>query len=492
MQRTGDKLRMQSIFGLRRLPLWPVLCSGRSPDRATGLTAGFRHGNDRRSPLPRRATAGFTLPELLVALAIFATVMSGLFLLFNGVNRTVRQNTAITENFEIGRSLLYVMQEDLLSAFTAREYGDKYQFYGRPDGFMFVGNRSGGGLRRINYVICRSPGVAGEQFRTVIMERPSDVAERIQAQAREEAVRRNLSREDQELAPQTALQAYLAAYDTGEDLPIEHQAVVTTGALLRYEEDKNNLDSFDGFTAAWLDEDSEFSMFPELMEMLQLARTVRTAANPDRQLHTIDAGVIQTMMDARRRQAWLEVLSWNFEGATAGKNPRDYVIADRILLSANPLNPDTGAPLFLPPPLPPGILMDIMYLPAYFYYGKGDIGSDRQVLLKSYFNANENLDPLDMGGGDVGYLDFLRAPSPDMLVAFDRTLTRARQDKSRSSLAGSPLDPALPYVVVPGFWIMMERTQIGMADLRRWFSQMVHVPSAFTRAPVEELQVRRQ
>ncbi len=450
-------------------------------------------------PRQGSATAGFTLPELLVALAIFATIMSGLFLMFNGVNRTVRQTTAVTESFEIGRSLLHVMQQDLTTAFTAREHGDKYQFYGRPDGFMLIGMRPGGGLGRVHYVIYRGPGVTNDQFRTVIIERASDVAQRIQSQARETAARLNLPREDQELAPETALQAYLAAFDIPVDssglrpasVLIEHQVIVNTGSVLRYEESKNNLDSFDGIPAVWLDEGGEFLFFPELFAMHQLAQLVRTAANPDRQLHTIDAGVIQTMLDARRRELWLYRLSHEFPVVT-GKVPNDFVIADRILLAANVLDPNTGAPMFLPPPLPPGIPMDIMYLPAYFHYGKGDIGSDRQVLLKSYFNANENLDPLDMGGGDVGYLDFMRTPSPDMLVAFDRTLTRARQDKSRSSLAGSPLEPALPYVVVPGFWIMMERPQIGMADSRRWFSQMVHVPSAFTRAPVGELQVRRQ
>lgn len=448
--------------------------------------------------------SGFTLAELLVAMAIFATVMSGLFLMFNGINRTVRQSTAMTESFEIGRSMLHVLHRDLSTAFTAREQGDKFQFYGRPDGFMFVGSKPGGGLRRVSYIMYRGadPVAGKQQFRTFVHEPPQYVYARVRTQALETARRLGFTLADQQLAADRAGLAYCEAFDIphppGENaMPKEHEVMVTTASLLRFEESdkgRTNLNAFSDarVPALWIDS----AAVPELYQGSPALNAIfyAYALNAGLSLTTVDAGVLQIMIDAERRSLWLHELSWNFNAVT-GNAARDYVIADRILYATEALNPNDGAPLLLPPPraeLAPvwGLVpMDILYQAAFFRYGKGDIGADGGTPLTEYFNANENLDSPDASG--IGYRDFLREPSAATLVDFDQTLTRAKQDKTRASSMGSPLDPGLPYVVAPGFWIMMESPQIGMRDLRRWFEQIVDVPSGYTRAPVGQLQVRR-
>lgn len=452
--------------------------------------------------------SGFTLAELLVAMAIFATVMSGLFLMFNGINRTVRQSTAMTESFEIGRSVLHVLQRDLSTAFTAREQGDKYQFYGRPDGFMFVGSKPGGGLRRVSYIMYRGadPVAGKQQFRTLIFERQEDVHARVRTQALETARRLGFTVADQQLAADRAGLAYCEAFGipipVSEPLfdpnPLPHEVMVTTASLLRFEETdkgRTNLNAFSDarIPALWIDSAIVPEFYQDSIPINALFYAY--ALNAGLSLTTIDTGVLQTMIDGERRSLWLRELAWNFDAVT-GNAARDYVIADRILYATEVLNPNDGAPLLLPPPrmeVAPqwGLVpMDILFQAAFFRYGKGDIGADGGTPLTEYFNANENLDPTDAARG-AGYRDFLREPSVATLVAFDQTLTRAKQDKTRQTSMGSPLDPGLPYVVAPGFWIMMESPQIGMSDLRRWFEQIVDVPSGYTRAPVGQLQVRR-
>jgi hypothetical protein len=105
--------------------------------------------------IPRAAARrmGFSMVELLVAMAILVTVISGVVLLYNGAVKTVRQGYNAIDNFEIGRSTLAAIERDVKRAFTAREYGQFYQFHGGPRAFMYVGILENQRLGRVTYAI---------------------------------------------------------------------------------------------------------------------------------------------------------------------------------------------------------------------------------------------------------------------------------------------------------------------------------------------------
>ena len=109
-----------------------------------------------------RTAHGFTLVELLVALAIVVVVMAGLMMLFAGSIRAVRQGYQAMDAFERARGTLTVLENDLATAFASLDYGDTYTFYGTPLGMTFIGlDRSATGskgLARITYVVYNDPG----------------------------------------------------------------------------------------------------------------------------------------------------------------------------------------------------------------------------------------------------------------------------------------------------------------------------------------------
>jgi type II secretory pathway pseudopilin PulG len=114
-----------------------------------------RTGHDNRS---ERGRAGFTLVELLVALAIFITVMAIVALVFSAAVRTTKQGAQNQEAFELARAAMRLFERDLSRAFTNRDHGDVYSFYGTPIGFTYVGMIAVDGqdaynLARVTYVI---------------------------------------------------------------------------------------------------------------------------------------------------------------------------------------------------------------------------------------------------------------------------------------------------------------------------------------------------
>ena len=111
--------------------------------------------------LTYRPAHGFTLVELLVALAILVVVMAGLMMLFAGSIRAVRQGYQAMDAFERARGTLTVLENDLATAFASLDYGDTYTFYGAPLGMTFMGlDRSATGskgLARITSVVYNDP-----------------------------------------------------------------------------------------------------------------------------------------------------------------------------------------------------------------------------------------------------------------------------------------------------------------------------------------------
>ncbi len=109
-------------------------------------------------PLGSRTNHGFTLVEILVSIAIFLTIAGSILAIFNGSLRTMRIASQNQEAYEVARGSLKTLERDLSLAFTSREHGDHYSFYGTPIGLTFVGlvkyhEDSEPNLARITYVI---------------------------------------------------------------------------------------------------------------------------------------------------------------------------------------------------------------------------------------------------------------------------------------------------------------------------------------------------
>lgn len=113
---------------------------------------------------------GFTLVEMLVALAIFATVMAGVSVVFISSMRaweTARANQSV---FETGRAALQFMERDIASAFGSVDRDEMQTLVGTSRELIFVGMAENTGrwdvaysdTARIAYVSWLDPNVAGQ------------------------------------------------------------------------------------------------------------------------------------------------------------------------------------------------------------------------------------------------------------------------------------------------------------------------------------------
>ena len=107
-----------------------------------------------------------TLMELLVAMLIFVSIMSGVAALFANASRSVSQANIAIDGYDRARSTMTRLELDLTTAFASRDVGEKYKFYGQGNGFCYIGWTEGGKLARITYQLRD----AGAYFTTEIMD----------------------------------------------------------------------------------------------------------------------------------------------------------------------------------------------------------------------------------------------------------------------------------------------------------------------------------
>ncbi|GMV91970.1 MAG: hypothetical protein AMXMBFR82_17480 [Candidatus Hydrogenedentota bacterium] len=101
---------------------------------------------------------GFTLVELLIATALFSIIMAAIVTLFVASLHAVKSAYLASDAYETSRGAFAVVERDLTTVFTMRDYGDYYQFYGTPQGMSMIGlvrDPDGGSttLGRITYVM---------------------------------------------------------------------------------------------------------------------------------------------------------------------------------------------------------------------------------------------------------------------------------------------------------------------------------------------------
>ena len=468
---------------------------------------------------------GFTLVELLVAMAIFITIMGGVTVLFTGAIRTVRQGNQQMDLFSMGRGMMTVMERDMSAAFTARELGEYFQFYGRAEGFMFVGKLENGRLGRVTYVI--NPNADTREFETAINEPWQNVWERVVTFAADRARARGLAvrpaQDDASAYFQSFYPAPSGAFvnlgDLVEDInrtPIDFTVRARSYALLRYQEDVADLETFQPIRDAnsslsyqwpYIDplqpsrdrvdgspEGVEEALYFDILNGIGGAgNDIRNAVSfANLQLHAINGDTVAALIAAKRREIWIRLLAGDGPTGVPGfwKNPNDptdtrpfagdYVIAERILVRAGLLAPDGSIELILPGD--PGTRLDALLVPGIFNYGALDNGGTE--VYRRTFNALENLNASGYTNArqqTITYADFLADPA-DRIKDYDEALVRALGERRDAALlAGSPLAPRLPALISPGLWFMDASPAPGAADFRRWFIQTIEVPSATGR-----------
>ena len=87
----------------------------------------------------RENKLGMTLVELLVSVAIVTTIFSAVVAMFLSAIRVTQKGTQSIQGFELARGVFNQIENDLTTAFSARDFGENQQFYGSPMGMTFVG-----------------------------------------------------------------------------------------------------------------------------------------------------------------------------------------------------------------------------------------------------------------------------------------------------------------------------------------------------------------
>ncbi len=225
---------------------------------------------------------GFTLVDLLVAISILTIVMAAVAALMWGSVKAVRTGTANIEGNEEQRALLRTVERDLSTAFSGRDFGEYYQFYGTPIGFCYVGL-----ARSYEYRFATKP---------------------------------NLARVTYVLHRTTGSRNFSTTYGTS----------TSTYALIRYIEP--NQRDLDTFPINW--ENLRGSIeFPGIDSEFTAIESLAAEG--------WEASVIEDLIRAKKRQLWLRMLSGGGGNLPSGwdligKDPRDYVLVENIRLSAEP------------------------------------------------------------------------------------------------------------------------------------------------------------
>ena len=457
-----------------------------------------------------RHKQGFSLTELIVAMAIFTVLMAGLLALFSGVVKTVRQGYRFMDATEIGRSTLQVMQRDLEGSCVNTELRDAYMFYGRPEGFMFIGAHGGGQLGRVTYVITRYADAdntidENRPFSTVVGLPWTAVRDAVVAQGMDQGV----------------FESHYGTEPADFNVPTDFEVWIELGSVVRYEE--RNVSDLETFNLQGLQDPSGVAMrWPEINAYATLdeivtvepnyaqagglyneelykhmlssirqwpfidayqwdLRVILADQNPDRPLYALTLTTVQDLLRAKQREIWIRWLAndatlglpsfWKGYGAGVPDprpDVRDYILADRVVVRAILLEPDTTIPIYANNENygNASVFNTAGYF-SYMDYNKGQ----RQGALTWQDSANL-----------PGYTAYMESLFPKFAILdFDAEILKSDVVGSFHEAGG----PRLPCFVIPDFWVMMEEGSGQGGDYRRRFTQAIEIPSRIARAASE-------
>lgn len=367
---------------------------------------------------------GFTLMELLVAITILLSVMGGVGLLFTGSMRTIRQGFQTQEAFEVARGALSIIERDLSRAFTSREHGDYYNFYGTPIGMTFVG------------LVSPREGDAPNMARVtyVIYEDPSEFFDPSSPRVK-----------------------------TFDDEPRR------VFSLLRYVE--TNQEDLESFPVPWdeflSDDVVGVNLQSHITDALFEAQG-RGDCGPE------DAECLEEVVKAKKRELWIRMLSggdrpgqvpngWVVLDALRDLDPMDYAVTEDLLQISNEpgLEPGQNSLRFSVRIKGRDQRDEALFDPE---------GRDSHFFTYRAYFEEELVDPPPEG------------PQSRVVPVAFRYWNDARNMELGPGF-GSPLDPRLPQEVTTHFTLFYESAVLGAPDFERSFDQRIDLPTGYKRFP---------
>ncbi len=494
----------------------------------------------------RGSVRGLSLVEMLVAMAIFIVLLAGVSLLFSGAIDAVRSGYVNQEAFERARSSMTVLERDLSSAFTAREFGDYYAFYGGPRGFSFVGVIDTGALARVTYVA--HPTADAIRYESSYAEKYGVLYERAKYQGGMQLVARFVAMVLPDLQVAFPGLSHADAVNPKPDpddattwnLPLLDYmlefdpVVVETQSIVRFvETGRNDLNTFevmrpDGSRLAWPvlsrfePADDTFNandpdnlrlylmmldgLNPRILEYDTLPldneslpgilggvndttdlRVVMQQYYP--QLRAFSSDHVDGIIQAKRRELWLRMLAGEpglpqfWGNINDPADPRPK--AEHYVLAENILY------RMYDPRLSD---FDLSGSPPLFTYW---IAVDKEP-KPAYFN-DVRLIPF--------YTDFVArvTANPSSAQVLDALLLMDQGVNGTGGLVsvfasrtpslaveGMPLAPRLPAFIGAGFWVATPSRWVNSKDFLRWFAAEVNVPAAAGRDMQSVLMRREQ
>jgi prepilin-type N-terminal cleavage/methylation domain-containing protein len=398
----------------------------------------------------RHGTRGFTLVELLVGVAIFSMLMIAVATLFTSSIRTARTTEAKVDMSGMAQGALAIMERDLSGSFTSRDFGEYYQFFGSPFGFMTVGLAPGGGLQRTTWVVTRRDWVAPEDLKTLDPDDDTGMAADVVVTTEEDGT---------------------GAY-------IEK----TTFILLRYvEPDVEDLDSFffwdsNGNPVSWTWNDVTLGPGGEDGSYADdWFGGIETFLNSEGESFTAEEQ--SELYNAHRRHLWLLMLAGYPEiGGTYGRFPQFWA---EVWPNGEKFDPASDQPNYMDYVVAEGIVhpddlrsFDVeLGIPWFRYAQLGQAGNEQALTAywSTVFNnqlVRTSASALDPPLGHFpGFAYYEGVLSDGTLVGL-----------------GDPLQPRLPDAVQVNMTFLREGPLVGAPDIRHRMKQVIDVPTAFSRS----------
>lgn len=410
---------------------------------------------DRRAP-GRGASAGFTLVEMLVSMAIFLVIMGSIALLISGTTRTVRQGYAMLNNMERARNALAVLEQDIKVAFTTDDTRGLSRFYGEPNGFMYLGALRDGAFGRVAYVI--RPAADAETFLVEMPLKWSEVRDLFLRQAPTEA----------------ALFESVYPPVLGEDNFYDFNVQIRLGSLLRYE-DRSGATSLNAFGQVLpVDGTGNYvSGFADLAAPLRNATFFLEALNSRDMMHRM-TGFMPLYGFPKIAYHTLSAEPFWQEGPTppTGGPPfcfPDYEVVENLIVEA--VLCDGGSPVFRPDPVSGQLRpVNALDLSSFFFYGMEN-GTSEPMFNTLYNNPASRAFLLGMAAN----------PGPDEAQDLADQFLAAGDLSDPEQTAGDPVVSRLPAWVAPGFWLYAAPANSGMPPMTQWYQQKVDLPAAYMR-----------
>lgn len=389
-----------------------------------------------RSSKRRGAARGFTLPELLISMAILSILTLALFMLFRSSLSAFKSTKKAMDASEETHTAFRVLERDLAQGYAAKHYGDSANFFGCPYGFSMIATLDAAGqarTARVSYVVHSFAGIKA-------VETLSDAA---------------------------------------DDMPL------LTFGIIRYIEP--GVDKLNEYPVQWPDYTSPPPP-PEAPEspLYQPLRDIYERFGPASP-SPVPAAQLESMLQAVKHELWLAMLgdreepfgalprlwddqaapgtTWgggpNFAALWDGKYPEDYLIAEGVAQA----NPETAFPAGYSNTTYKGesvYLGEAFANVRWFRYGytPRDVEFIDMGLVETvpYWNA---VDPLNIGmPGDPNY-PFI-------------------------NLAGSPLYPFPPSLVEVNMAFAFPAPNLGERHYVRKLAHTFQIPVGYRRPTLEQ------